>query len=54
MVARVEKVGIHVLRHSAAMFMMQAGASSKALRLWCGAHTPVDACGTAREQHLFD
>jgi integrase len=34
--AEVDPVGIHVLRHSAAAFMIQAGASSKALQLNLG------------------
>jgi integrase len=34
--ANVDKVGIHVLRHSAAAVMIQAGASSKALQMNLG------------------
>jgi integrase len=34
--AKVDPVGIHVLRHSAAAFMIQAGASSKALQINLG------------------
>jgi integrase len=34
--AKVDPVGIHVLRHSAAAFMIQAGASSKALQMNLG------------------
>jgi dTDP-4-amino-4,6-dideoxygalactose transaminase len=53
--AKVGKVGIHVLRHSAAAFMMQAGASSKALQMALGhqsASFTLSVYGHVSEQDL--
>ena len=53
--AKVDKVGIHVLRHSAAAFMIQAGASSKALQITLGhqsAGFTMSVYGHVSEQDL--
>jgi integrase len=54
-VASVEKVGLHVLRHSTATFMIQAGASSKALQMTLGhqsAGFTLSVYGHVSEQDL--
>jgi integrase len=53
--AKVDPVGIHVLRHSAAAFMIQAGASSKALQMNLGhqsAGFTLSVYGHVSEQDL--